>query len=151
MFGKLLGKNKEIDDNKLVNKIDNMNITELKSYVNNKLIDFEVDENGLCEVMKKLLKRDNKTSKRYIEIDDMDIKIKKGFNLVLSILTHRKVTVEAVELVQKFIEMSKDIIENYDKENKDIFASRFNDSLKNAINIINTQAEIQKKMNIIGS
>ena len=151
MFGNLLGKKKETNDNELVNKIANMNITELKSYINNKVLNFEVDENGLCEVMKKLLKLDEKTSKRYIEIDDMDTKIKKGFNLVLSILSHKKITVEAVELVQKFVEMSKDIIENYDKQNKDIFASRFNDGLQNAINIINAQAEIQKKMNVIGS
>jgi len=155
MFSKILGKikgeasDKNLDNKELVAKISKMNLTDLRTYINNRIVDFPVDEDGLSEVMHKLLKVDEKTSKRYIEIDDMDSKIKKGFDLILSILTNKKITVATIELVNKFLEMSQDIIEKYDKDHKQIYSTKFKDSMKLAVEEITAKVELKRKMNII--
>ena len=79
MFSNLLGKNKEeaSEDKEylaLVEKISKMNLTDMRSYVNNKLNDFAITQAGLVEVMKKLTARDEETSKTYLQMDDMDSK-----------------------------------------------------------------------------
>jgi hypothetical protein len=155
MFSKILGKIKNnSDDNQenreLVDRISKMNLTEMRAYINNRIPDFPVDEKGLIEILNKLLKVDEKTSKRYIDINDMDIKIKKGFDLIISILTNKKVTVTSIELVNEFLENSRDIVQKYDKENKQIYSTRFKDSIDLAINSMNKKSELQRKMDVIG-
>ncbi|WP_415397117.1 hypothetical protein [Sulfurimonas sp. CS5] len=154
MFSKILGKmNNSISDNQenreLIDRVSKMNLTDMRTYINNRIADYPVDEEGLIEVLHKLLKVDEKTSKRYIDIGDMDSKIKKGFDLVLSILTNKKISVTAIELVNEFSEKSKDIIEKYDKENKQIYYTRFKDSIELAINNMNIKNELQRKMDVI--
>ncbi len=155
MFGNLLGKVKsEISDDdqkhkEIIAKIDKMNLTDMKTYIKNNISDFEVDEDGLSEVMRKLVKVNKETSKRYIEIDDMDVKIKKSFDLVLSVLISKKITVTTIELVNNFIDISKDIIEKYDKDNKQIYASRFKDAVSVAVDSINVKTELKRKMNLL--
>ncbi len=157
MFSKILGKIKgdggdeNQEQKELDTKISKMNLTDMKAYINNRVPDLPIDEDGLSEVVRRLLKVDEKTSKRYIEINDMDSKIRKGFELILSILSNKKITVITIELVNEFLEMSKDIIENYDKEHKQIYASRFKDSLGLAVDGMNAQAELKRKMDVIGS
>lgn len=155
MLSKILGKmNSSLSDNQenreLIDRVSKMNLTDMRTYINNRIADYPVDEEGLIEVLHKLLKVDEKTSKRYIDIDDMDSKIKKCFDLVLSILTNKKISVTAIELVNEFSEKSKDIIEKYDKENKQIYYTRFKDSIDLAINNMNIKNELQRKMNVIG-
>jgi len=156
MFGKLLGKIKGEsgdeghENSELIAKISKMNLTDMKAYINNRVPDFQIDEDGLSEVMRKLLKLDEKTSKRYVEIDDMDSKIKKGLELILVILVNKKITVTTIELVTEFLDMSKDIIEKYDKEHKQIYDSRFKEALSTAVDIVNTHAEITRKNSVIG-
>lgn len=156
MFSNMLGKMKgsssdENQENKeLINRISKMNLTDMRAYINNRIPDFSVDEDGLNEILHKLLEVNEKTSKRYIEIDDMDSKIKKGFDLVLSILTNKKVTVTTIELVNEFLDKSKDIVQKYDKENKQIYYTKFKDAMELAIKYMNAKAELQRKMGIIG-
>jgi len=151
MFSKILGKLKKdsTDENhKLIEKISKMNLTDMKSYINNKMDDFPVDEDGLSEVLHKLLKIDDKTSKRYIEFDDMDSKIKKGFDLILAILKNKKVTVVTIELVNEFLENSRDIIQKYDNDHKEIYCTRFKDSISLAADAMNQRTELQRKMDL---
>ena len=61
MFESLLGRKKQdISDNDLehsvlLNKIDRMNLTEMRSYVKNSLTGFESSSDGLTLVMQKLI------------------------------------------------------------------------------------------------
>jgi len=156
MFSNMLGKIKNFssDENQekkdLTDKISKMNLTDMRAYINNRIPDFSIDEDGLNEVLHKLLEVNEKTSKRYIEIDDMDSKIKKGFDLVLSILTNKKVTVTTIELVNEFLDKSKDIVQKYDRENKQIYYTKFKDAMELAIKYMNAKAELQRKMDVIG-
>ena len=156
MFGKILGRSKKEEStedrehNELVLKIAKMNLTDMKSYVNGRVADMSVTEDGLIELMKKLITIDETTSKRYIEIDDMDSKIKKGFELVLSIGAHKKITVVTVELIQEFMEIYSDIITKYDTTHKQIYSSRLKDTISNAASTINEMAEMRKKMGVLG-
>ena len=155
MFSKMLGRAKEAsaDENQehkeLVAKISKMNLTDMRAYVNNRIPDFPVDEDGLSEVLRKLLEVDEKTSKRYIDIDDMDSKIKKCFDLILSILKNKKITVTAIELANEFLEMSKDIIEKYDKENKQIYNTKLRNSIDLAVKHMSAKAELRIKMDVV--
>ncbi len=151
MFGNILGKKKEdvgIDDNAdIALKVSKMNLTEMRSYVNNKINDFEITQSGLVEVMKKLTAADEKT---YLQIDDMDSKKKKGFDLVLMIANSKHISAEAIELLQEFIVVYHDLILKYDTEYKEIYASRFSDALEKSIDNVNKYSELQRKSNVLG-
>ena len=151
MFGNILGKKKEdvgIDDNAdIALKVSKMNLTEMRSYVNNKINDFEITQSGLVEVMKKLTVADETT---YLQIDDMDSKKKKGFDLVLMIANSKHISAESVELLQEFIVVYHDLILKYDTEYKEIYASRFSDALEKSIDNVNKYSELQRKSNVLG-
>ncbi len=154
MFGKLLGKNKEETKENdqhsvIVEKVSKMNLTDMKMYVNNKLTDFKICEDGVNEVMRKLISKDAK-EKRFIESDAMDSKIKKAFDLVILIGTTKYLTVVTLELIQNFSNLYKDIILKFDKDNMQIYESKLKDSLTNAIAIVQTMSEMQKKMKVLG-
>ncbi|WP_457746809.1 hypothetical protein [Sulfurimonas sp.] len=152
MFGKILGKNKsQTNHNKeLVEKISKMNLTDMRAYVKNKLKDSEATTEGLNELLKKLIKQDEKTKKYYLNSDDMDSKKKKAFDLVLILAKDKRADIETLELVQKFQKVYKDIIDLYDKEHKEIYTSRFDEAIKVGLTNINELAELRIKMNVLG-
>ena len=157
MFESLLGRKKQdISDNDsehsvLLNKIDRMNLTEMRSYVKNSLTGFESSSDGLTLVMQKLITKNERTSKRYVEPDDMDSKIKKAFELVLAIAMHKRITVHTVELLQEFLEVYTDVIAKYDQDNRDIYASRLKKAVKQSIVNIDNLTELDRKMKVLGT
>ena len=156
MFKGILGRKKEeiseenTEHTALVEKISKMNLTEMRSYIKNKIQDLDVSEDGLNVVMRRLTEEDAKSKKYYLKADDMDSKKKKAFDLVLSIAENKKINLVTVELVQKFIEIYKDIIDLYDTEHKDIYASRFVDAVNTALENINKRMVLQNKMDVLG-
>ncbi len=157
MFSNMLGKigistnDEEKMHNELVERISRMNLTDMRSYINNRISDLPVSEDGLKEILKRLLEVDEKTDKRYIDIEDMDSKIRKGLDLIINILANKKITIEAIEVAIELFEASKEIIEKYDNDNKQIYHSKIRDSLNKAIETMNMKSEIQRKMGVIGS
>ena len=154
MFGKILGKKDseaKSDDNKaLVEKISKMNLTDMRAYVKNNVTDFEATTDGLNEIMKKLTTPDEQHNKYYLNSDDMDSKKKKAFDLVLLIAADKRADIETLELVQKFQELYKEIINAYDKEYKQIYSSRFDDAIKVGLANIQELAEVKNKMDVLG-
>ncbi|MBA1433292.1 MAG: hypothetical protein FAF04_06835 [Epsilonproteobacteria bacterium] len=153
MFKSILGSKKEDTSQEnavLVEKISKMNLTEMRSYIKNKIQDFQVSEDGLNEVMRRLTQEDANNKQYYLKADDMDSKKKKAFDLVLAIAQSKKITLVTVELIQKFTEVYKDIIEAYDKEYKEIYASRFADAINAALAGIDQKVELKNKMNVLG-
>jgi hypothetical protein len=146
MFSKILGKknSKDSSDNDLEEKISKMNLTEMRSYVNNKA---EVSEQGLIEILKRLIKKENE--KRYIELDDMDVKVKKGFDLVIMIAQHKKITVVAIELIVEFIHFYEDVIEKFDEENKQIYKSKLKEALERALKNMDGISKLKKKLGLL--
>ena len=61
MFSKILGNNNSKESSStqnnadLISKILKMNLTDMKMYVNNRMDDFEITEDGIMEVMKRLV------------------------------------------------------------------------------------------------
>ena len=155
MFGNILGRKKEeiSEEDKantaVVERIAKMNLTDMRTYVKNRMKGFEPCEDGLVAIMNRLLTKNEDTLKRYIEIDDMDSKIKKGFELVLSVAEHKKVTVTSVEQIQEFITLYDDIILKFDTANKQIYSSRLNDALDKSLKTIETMAEINRKAEVL--
>ncbi len=152
MLSKILGNVKDTSTNEnkeLVDRISKMNLTDMRFYINNKIPDFFVDEDGLSEVLHRLLKVDKKTSKRYIDVDDIDSKIKKGFDLVLNILINKKITINTIELANEFLQSYKNIIEKYDKENKQIYYTKFKRSIALAIKNMNAKVDLEVKIDVI--
>lgn len=144
-------KSQEIDkDSHIIERISKMNLSDMRSYVRNTIKDFEVSEFGLQEIMHRLTVKDEHTEKFYINSDDMPTKKKKAFDLVILIAQNKKITVDIVEQMQKFLEVYKDIIEAYDREFKEIYESRFNDALSRAIGNVNELTEFQNKMSVLG-
>lgn len=151
MFSKLLGKKKgeeSSQDSKLVEKIAKMDLIEMRTFVNGKLTEFEVNEFGLHEIIKKLVSKNTDTQKYYINTDDMDSKKKKAFDLLILILGHKKVSVLVVEYAQKFLEVYEEMIEKYDKDNKQIYDKKIKDVLNSAVAMIDLKADIDEKIRV---
>ena len=151
MFGSILGKKKNnisVDDITL--KVSKMNLTEMRSYVNNRLSDFKITPDGLAEIMRKLTEVDEKNSMTYLLLDDMDSKKKKAFDLALIIASSKHISVEVIEMLQEFIKIYEELITKYDLDFKEIYASRFLDAIELAIDNVNMQTELQRKQNILG-
>ena len=154
MFSNLLGKNKEeaSEDKEhlaLVEKISKMNLTDMRVYVNNKLTSFEVSEDGLSEVMRKLVSKDS-NEKRFIQSDAMDSKIKKAFDLVILIATNKKVNLVTLELMQEFMVLYEDIIIKFDIDNKQIYDDKLKNALANCLATVETLTEMNRKMDVLG-
>jgi len=153
MFEKLLGKNSQEkssdEDLEIVQRISKMHLTDMRAYLKGSMAGINPCENGLSAVMDNLINIDEDSLKRYIEIDDTDIKKRKGFEVVLLVAKSKKITVEVAEKIQKFIELYEDVILKFDTQNKQIYASRLNDALNLALTNINTMTELNNKMNIL--
>ena len=155
MFGGIFEKKKEKSNHKhshseIVTKVSKMNLTEMRTYVNNKLVNDEISEDGLHEVIKKLITPHETTMKLYIQIDDMDQKKKKAFDLISLISQNKKITIQTVELMQKFTELYEDVIKKFDQDYKEIYESKLNDAIEHALSNLNELAELQRKMNLLG-
>jgi len=129
MFSKILGKTKDSSRDEIVEKISKMNLTEMRVYSKNKLKDFPVSDIGLEEIIKNITKKNEKTSKYYLDSNDMDSKLKKGFDLVLTILADKIITLEIIEEAKIFLDTYEELILEYDKKNKDIYISRLTKGL----------------------
>lgn len=155
MFSKILGRKKEDighsdrAHNEMVHKISQMNLTDMRSYIMDKVSGFKSTEDGLIEIMRRLNTLDEK-GKRHIEMDDMDTKKKKGFDLVIAIASHRRVTVVAIEMISEFLNIYHDILKKYDTDHKEIYESRIKDAVAKAVFNIGEAAELKRKMDILG-
>lgn len=150
MFANILGKNKkEINNDEkhqlIVEKVSKMNLSDMRTYVNNKLDNCSVCDDGLIEIMKRLNTKDENTEKAFIEDDAMDSKKKKAFDLVILVASKIKTSVLAVELVQEFMEIYKEMIKKYDKVNKQIYKDKLQTALKGSIKTINLMSDLSRK------
>ncbi len=151
MFANILGKNKkEVLDNNTVERISKMNLTEMKAYVNNRMKNFKISENGLIEVMRKLISK-NINETFFIEDSTMDSKKIKVFELVILIASSKKVTIVISELIQEFMNIYQKIIVQVDQDNMQIYDSRLKDALINSITTIEKMTLMNKKMNVLGT
>lgn len=156
MFGNILGKKKtdnaeqqkEVDP-KIVERISRMNLSDMRIYVKNGLKEFLVTSDGLHEVLKKLVDPSGEKDELYIKTDDMDTKKKKAFELILLIANSKKISLENVEMIQKFIETYKEIIDDYDTKNKDIYSSRLKKAIETAIVNVQTITHLQKRLDVL--
>ena len=153
MFGKILGTKK--DENKNSNelleaskRVQNMNLIEMRTYVNDKISTFKISSVGLLAIMNKLTLADSSTNKLYILEDDMDSKKKKAFELVLMITKNKKLNFTVLETIQNFTHIYAELIAKYDADNKEIYATRFKDILKQAVAGFAELAKDQDKMKI---
>ncbi|MEA2098731.1 MAG: hypothetical protein U9P72_01220 [Campylobacterota bacterium] len=135
MFNDILNKKKQEKDeqcNDIKEKISKMNLSEMRVYVNDNLKSFALSECGLREIMSRLVSKDS-ASKRFIESDAMDSKIKKAFELVLLIASSKKMTVATTKLIENFISLYGDLIMKFDTDNRQIYDSKLKNSLILAI------------------
>jgi len=152
MFDKILGTKKHdesINTSEIEYKLSKMNLTEMRTYLKNHIVNFEISEEGVICVMQRL-NSFNSSKNRFVESDAMDSKKKKLFELVLVVATHKKVSAKSVELIQSFIDIYMDIITDYDKRNKQIYTSRLNDALSVSVNMVNHLSTLKRKTNILG-
>ncbi len=136
-------------DPKTIEKISKMNLSDMRLYINNGFHDFELTTEGLKEVMKRLVEPINDKGEFYLKADDMDSKKKKAFELVMLAATSIKISVKAIELMEQFMEIYKDIIHDYDKEYKDIYHSRLVKSIETAIENMYKIINIEKSLDMM--
>lgn len=150
MLSKILGKKEKNQTGVDIAKISRMNLTELRSYLNNKIESLPVTQDGLVAVMKKLATADEVTKKYYIEASDTDQKKKKAFDVFLLLAKSKKMSVECVELMQLFVSVYEDIVNEYDTKYKEIYRSRLGTAIEQALVNIHELKEFDNKMKVLG-
>ena len=155
MFNKLFDSKKESTENDhehhlLVERIEKMNLSDMRLYVKNNTKEFGACEDGLKEILLKLTTKDENTDKFYINSDDMASKKRKAFDLIILIAQSKKISVEIIELIQTFLEVYAEIISDYDTEFKEIYASRFKDAITLAILNVEKITIMQHKLSVLG-
>ncbi len=133
----------------MIDKISKMNLIDMRAYMKGSMQGFEPSEEGVIEILKKLTTVNEETSERYLANDDMDSKIKNCFELVLVIASDIRITIDAIELIQEFINEYTDIIADYDTKYKQIYGLKLKNSIKNAIRIVNTKTDFSRKENVL--
>lgn len=133
----------------LVQKVSKMNLTEMRSYVKNKILDFPISEDGIIEVINRVTIENEESSQRYIKADDMDSKKKKAMDLVISILEHKMLTVKAIERAKNFMDVYAQIIVDYDQENKEIYYSKLKNAVVQSIGRIEARIDMTSKIDFI--
>ena len=103
----------------------------------------------IVEILKKMTHEDAKTEKKFLESSDNDIKLKKAFDTVITAANHKKITIEAIELIQKFIQMYKDIREEFDKRNKQIYMHKLTKAIEGSLEIVAQITAYANKMAVI--
>lgn len=154
MFKKILGRKKDTDNgnkehSKLVEKISIMNLTEMKSYVNNRNSNMPICRDGLLEVLNSLIKLDKKTNTRYLKKDDNDAKIKKCFDLAITISTHHMITFPVIKSLDDFGDVYKEIIKKFDTDNKQTYQGKLKKATENAVLTIGAIADIHNTSDIL--
>ena len=156
MFSKMISKFKNGDDSdkknsELIEKIAKMNLSDMRAYMKNTVQGQEPSEEGIIEILRRLTTLNETTSKRYLETDDMDSKTKNGFELILVIASDKRITIDAIELIQEFIDMYSDIILNYDTKHKQIYGSKLKKSITNAILTVSNKADFSRKQMVLNN
>ena len=152
MLNKLLGKKeKKTKDNtkELQEYLSKIGVSEIRSLLLGQVEKFPVDEVMIVEILKKMTYEDAKTEKKFLESSDNDIKLKKAFDTVITAANHKKITIEAIELIQKFIQMYKDIIEEFDKRNKQIYMHKLTKAIEGSLEIVAQITAYANKMAVI--
>ncbi len=152
MLNKLLGKKeKKTKDNtkELQEYLSKIGVSEIRSLLLGQVEKFPVDEVMIVEILKKMTHEDAKTEKKFLESSDNDIKLKKAFDTVITAANNKKITIEAIELIQKFIQMYKDIIEEFDKRNKQIYMHKLTKAIEGSLEIVAQITAYANKMAVI--
>lgn len=148
MLGKIFGKKNKKEIDPLKERISQMNLNDLVLYAKGKIDGLEFSEEGLVEVLKRLISKIN--DKRYfLDKSDDDTKLKKAFDLVLLCAKSNKITVKGMELIAEFVKHYEALIKKYDKEHKEIYHDRLVKAIETATQIIEMKVALQNKMSML--
>ena len=129
-------------------------LSDMQAYVRGQNPAHPLDEKGLVKVIQKVITKAKPSKsfpegKRYVESGDNDIRIKKLFDLMLSICTNPKLSLEAIEHIETFHSLYWDIIEAYDQRHKQIYGDRLKDHMLKAVATVETKTHLHNKIDLI--
>ena len=136
------------ESEELKRRIERMNLNELTLYIKGRLESFDVTEDGIVMVLKRLVSKVNE-NRYFLDEDDDDSKLKKTFDLVLLCAGNSKVTFKAMEYIAEFAELYIKLIKEYDKKYIEIYQERFKKAIELSQEIIEAKIILENKMNMI--
>ncbi len=152
MFGKLLKKSEKTSGNsskEFHEYLYSIGVSDMRNLLLGQIIKFPVDEEMIIEILKRMTHTDEKTNKRFLESSDADIKLKKAFDTIITAASSKKMSVEAIELIQKFILMYTDLIDGFDTRNKQIYMHKLTKAIELSINTVEQLTAYLNKMAVI--
>jgi len=141
-------KNSNQQKSELQLKIEKMNLSELRLYIRDKMEGFSLSEEGLNEVLKRLISKIN-DSRYFLDNSDDDSKLKKAFELVLNISKSRKVNFKSVELIAAFLYTYDALIREYDQKHKEIYQDRLNKAIDRANMMVEAKTSLDDKQKLL--
>lgn len=150
MFSKFLSKKENSGISpELIDKIAGMNLSDMRIFVKSKQKGDDDHQEAITEIMRRLTSEDDK-KKFYIKSDDEDSKKKKAFELIILIASGKKLSLKTVDLMQKFMDTYEDIINEYDREHKEIYMTKLNTAIFQALNNLSNLTDMKSRMNYLG-
>ena len=152
MFNKLLGKSEKTSDNstkEFQEYLSKIGVSDMRILLLGQVDRFPVNEEMIVEILKKMTYKDEKTGKRFLDSSDADVKLKKAFDTVITASSSKKMSVEAIELIQKFILMYTDLIESFDKRNKQIYMHKLTKAIELSIDMVEQLTAYMNKLSVI--
>ncbi|ADN08649.1 hypothetical protein Saut_0600 [Sulfurimonas autotrophica DSM 16294] len=126
LFNKQVKKLQDCKQEKeILTKVAKMDIYDMHNY----LKDGNTCEIGIDAIIKKILQKDTKENRRFVEIYDAKYKVGKCFDLILNILEYNNITKKTLSLIDDFLFLYSDLIREYDEKYED----KYQEKLKNAL------------------
>jgi hypothetical protein len=146
LFKKSEEKKSELEE--LKEKIDAMKLSDMILYIKGKMDSLPLTEEGVVLVLQRLNSKIN--DKRYfLDSEDDDSKLKKAFDLVISISKNRQVSVKAMEQIAEFHKTYEKLLYEYDRKHKEIYSERIKKAVESAMMMIEGKAALKNKMQIL--
>lgn len=159
MFGKMFDKIKNKnsgeteEDTVFTALIASWNLTEIKTYLQNKNPDFPLSSRGIDTVLNRFTSQEKPSDKypngkRMVELDDNDVRIKKAFDIILLLSKSSHLSMESVEKMERFRELHCDVIEKFDKQNAQTYEHKLKEAIANAIILVEAKKGIENSLNV---
>ena len=155
MFDKIKKKDlgKEGEDSVFTALVASWNLTDIKTYLQNKNPDFPMNAMGVETILNRFTTRakpDKKyvEGKRMVDIDDNDIRVKKAFDIILLLSKNTLLQMQSVEKMERFRILHEDVIEKFDKQNAQTYSHKLKEAIANAIILVEAKKGIENSLNV---
>lgn len=130
------------------------NFEQMKDYTLGRMKTPELNDFGLAAILVAFINKmtHDKSApggkRRLLESFDLDARTKKGMDLLLSIISHKKISSKTLDLVPDLLEKYKDVFTEFDTKNHQTYVHKFKETYKFAQVAALAKAQMKREMQV---